>query len=77
MKTAQQWNQEYQKLGSTRDMPEWIVSVQMDAWRTGMTDAAQIVQGHWSDTISQSNQFDQAQRSALAILKARDNKTSL
>ncbi len=31
MKSAQDWNKEYQTLGSTRDMVEWIAQIQSDA----------------------------------------------
>lgn len=39
MKTAEEWNQEYQKLGSTRDMVEWIRQIQSDT----LLEASRIV----------------------------------
>jgi len=72
MKTAEEWNEEYQKLGSTRDMVEWIRTIQLDAWKYGMEIAAGML--HVQQTVMNEPNLGVARQ---RILTARDKTETI
>lgn len=78
MKTPEEWVNEHVEATMRCDWPstdKWIASIQLDAWRQGMTDAATIVHAR-GDRLADNGIKDTVRElyAEQAILAARNAK---
>ncbi len=89
MKTAKEWiketfidlNLSHVQMQGVKDIMDWrlklIKTIQLDAWRQGMSDASRIAFDTTTERVMSQMKTDGALDTQLRIEQARDNKKEL